>query len=1127
MSDYELAPIRRPTKTYGKRSLAKRDVPAPPAAVARGPRAGSDTSDMSDDDDDEVQRSLATKLKGKEKAMACVEKEDKVVGGSKVGAMAKSLGGKARRAATVTTASVVGGMKGKSDAAKGKGRDTTDWDEDAVMRSYDGAGAGAEAGASTRNRTREGSAKPTTTLTKARSAPSPSTITTKSSPRPRSPVLRRVPTPTPAPSRTLSTSTSPTTSRNKSISTASGTSTSTARPSLSPGKPSPSKNATLNGSTSTSPAKSKAPAAASLHKAAPRAVETEQDAREFSERTLSRQVLNPFPPPPFHLQTSIPTELPSARIGVDVAPTTSFACSCPDFSGQGPHLPLHAFSRTVLPLHLLLSQKELQASFQDTNGRKHGWQNSETLRHFSRLFPAHLSSPSASRSPSVSPEKRKADLGPSSSLPILSPSASPTKKLARTCSAAASGSMVVLGSGVEALGRVAAGAKKTYGGARSFRQDDGLLSLVVPAPSRAAPADGTPATTSRVKPELHASSTPSTGTSFSRRHLLPLQRERERERYDTLRSKWGIDVEEEEGLESSEHELKSIIQLREKGGEKKFRDEFDWLVDGLSDGGSVGVRRTSAIEVLRKVEDSEFVRKLKAAGLVERVYAEFRKAEAGDGDKVLDPALAFLVAFLVRDQRMAEQLVRASGDAGVGEGGVLVVLSSILERDGSSQEITSEGKKGNKAELRAITSIRQIIDRSELLKEDDLPVTSRVLCLFAISLIASFAPRPVFRPQELVCSSGAFDAVIAALTSECAGIPQRLMAYENGLDLLPPDGSIHLRLVDIIFGIIEACSAGTASTHEILSSHIADLVPILSNLVLTCHLLLLSDSTAASPVDMKTRSAAMEVLLSSLRLVVELTTVNPEWSVAVAEQDGFVSALVRIIVATRSHPEDSSKFEVVPSSDAVMPDSDLADVKDEEDGAGSTTSASKAKKEAAVTAKFDLLCLALGVLANVMEMVPSVKDTLGDFQIDPKCGEHRRCMRSCQCGGRESALLRLVDLYIDPLDDSLNEANTDFVKGYSGMVVGLSMLDSPRNQDLVIEALSSRPEAMEQMLVAIEELASLTEAADRAAAEERDPEEDSQNTALEDDEDVEMVKRQSEGAVRLRNMVDAVRARVG
>lgn len=42
----------------------------------------------------------------------------------------------------------------------------------------------------------------------------------------------------------------------------------------------------------------------------------------------------------------------------------------------------------------------------------------------------------------------------------------------------------------------------------------------------------------------------------------------------------------------------------------------------------------SAIEVLRKMLEPDFSRRLKASGFVERVYVVFRKAEAGDGDRV-------------------------------------------------------------------------------------------------------------------------------------------------------------------------------------------------------------------------------------------------------------------------------------------------------------------------------------------------------------------------------------------------------------------------------------------------------------------------------------------------------------
>ena len=47
----------------------------------------------------------------------------------------------------------------------------------------------------------------------------------------------------------------------------------------------------------------------------------------------------------------------------------------------------------------------------------------------------------------------------------------------------------------------------------------------------------------------------------------------------------------------------------------------------------------SAIEVVRKMMDKGFVRKLRGSESIERVFEEIRAAGAGDGDKVYIPPL--------------------------------------------------------------------------------------------------------------------------------------------------------------------------------------------------------------------------------------------------------------------------------------------------------------------------------------------------------------------------------------------------------------------------------------------------------------------------------------------------------
>ena len=173
-------------------------------------------------------------------------------------------------------------------------------------------------------------------------------------------------------------------------------------------------------------------------------------------------------------------------------------------------------------------------------------------------------------------------------------------------------------------------------------------------------------------------------------------------------------------------------------------------------------------------------------------------------------------------------------------------------------------------------------------------------------------------------------------------------------DLLPADGSINLRLIDMCLHIFEACSSATEDTHYLLTSHLSTLAPSLAHLVLACHILACGSDAPAS--------TTMDVLLSALRLLIDLTTHNPEWSIALAQSPLMVSTLVKLIVATRTKAaragqgrfRSMSTGEGLPASEGVESE----------------------EKPAVVNVKFDVLCLTLGVLTNMVESVEGVKDDI-------------------------------------------------------------------------------------------------------------------------------------------------------
>lgn len=116
--------------------------------------------------------------------------------------------------------------------------------------------------------------------------------------------------------------------------------------------------------------------------------------------------------------------------------------------------------------------------------------------------------------------------------------------------------------------------RKTYGSARSYKKDDTEESIYAPVPM------------------VKVISTDSPVTMGKKLLTLPIK---ERETYSILRKRWGVDEEglapEGEGLEVSD--LKSITQLRAKGENSRFIDEFNYLVEGLEAGIGLGIRRAS------------------------------------------------------------------------------------------------------------------------------------------------------------------------------------------------------------------------------------------------------------------------------------------------------------------------------------------------------------------------------------------------------------------------------------------------------------------------------------------------------------------------------------------------------
>ncbi|GAA5894010.1 uncharacterized protein JCM6883_003694 [Sporobolomyces salmoneus] len=708
-------------------------------------------------------------------------------------------------------------------------------------------------------------------------------------------------------------------------------------------------------------------------------------------------------------------------------------------------------------------------------------------------FSSPLSSPNGS-SPFRSPQRPS--LGATSSLPeILSPSksrsgsASPSKNMTLH-QAPALGSAyrpVSFAASTSTSGYADGGRTRTYGGARSFRpeHDEAVTEASTPPSERAKLADAITSSSS------HLPTLPPSLTQRLPKPALP------RETYAQLRQKWGVAAEEEldedEELESQERGARVIGTgiLRAQGEGKKWNDEMGWTLDGLREGKGGSGARSSALELLGKTLDKEWMRRLKSSGMVEQVYLAFRRGGAGNGDRILDIALVVLLAALSRDQRLCEPLFRLStsdvslSDAHLNQSTspsqsstasprketirnceLLETLVELSKRDWVKDEIGANQTKGkaSKNDARHLQSLRDIIDKSNFFETQETPVTLRTLILQVFHAVSCFVARPIFQPQQLLCTTGAFEAVVDNFLDECRPLEQRIEKHASGLDLLPSQGSTKSTsfcpsTIALCLSIFEATSLSTPYAFHLVSSptYLDSLSQAFSDLTLAASILSFSGDSR-EPTE-----SSFKLLLSILGIVFGLGT-ETIWSDSLARRggsknDGLVGTLVRAALRCRQVSMSRPRTKNGTSEDQNDPESD------------------KPRPE------WDALCLILGTLTNLVESTDVVKDSLREILVDPTCRFNRKCLRSCTCSSPQSVLKILSQFYLDPLDDAPNSVHRTSVAGFLRLLLGLSLVDNPRNESIILDSISSStssssssdPGSLSAIIDALEEFAKLHE----------------------------------------------------
>ncbi|KAF8825515.1 uncharacterized protein C8R40DRAFT_1070500 [Lentinula edodes] len=652
-----------------------------------------------------------------------------------------------------------------------------------------------------------------------------------------------------------------------------------------------------------------------------------------------------------------------------------------------------------------------------------------------------------------------------------------------------------------------------------------------------------------------------------------------RESYAVLRSRWGVDNSEDDPypeplspLKSNTttpsgspskgkgkgrlkqevnvpadiiQPLRSITEIRNKGESRRFLDEVGYLLEGMGKDETPALKKASALEIISRLCEPDFVRQAKAADFLQSTWDAFIEAGGGTGeDKVLDTLIVAFAALVSRDLLSLTDLAQrvSPSSSTSSHPSFTTILFSLVasltpETDPLliiSQSSTPDGQLKRlgimKTDRAILKTLHSVITSQARIFHSKTPISDALLITHTLATV----------PVELL-SCAHMSLLLQSLRAQ-------LQAAIDGLSSITS-----LANVDSASGITKPSSSSKsthttsytstlASLHLIPFSVIHTLLALLDGYLLAqwapsrevdhanCRRLLdeardewLADglvavgitaelsTTLALPMKRKDKhrtgmdasSRCTEIIF---RVLVSLTHSDPLWGQTLTKNSQAMMFIVRTIVraddfwgtimagARRSsislltgrtaiNGKHNSKNTEKPTTrtkvEKVEEDGKTTDYDSEDYGNGNFDQPTTVTERSSPTRALDWLCLSLGLITNLVQVVDEAKIILRETMLDPDCIQKTiPCIRVCSCRRPTSVLKLLVSTYEHQLpfisvhstrpvvkipeipltleteqQEQQAEADASFLLGHLSVLFGLLMMDSSENQEIVLDSL--------------------------------------------------------------------------
>ncbi|KAJ9122374.1 hypothetical protein QFC22_001796 [Naganishia vaughanmartiniae] len=571
----------------------------------------------------------------------------------------------------------------------------------------------------------------------------------------------------------------------------------------------------------------------------------------------------------------------------------------------------------------------------------------------------------------ISPSKQRGALARTSSMPL-----SPVKN-----SVFVSAQLAEPARNFGVPGNVIPPARRTYGKIQRFNS---LTTEVISQPPPVTDEMGTqlsPIPQSSVPNSDDALSSPSRPLMESRESYAELVKRLEMDDEEELQ-----DREELDGSMDYLRNAQSLAELRSKGENRKFMDDLTWLFDGLSDD-VLSVRRSSAIDVLKKMSDPGWFDRLRICSQVEQIYIRLAAGRELATDVGSD--LAFL-EYLTYIARVPNALISILGNH---RDSVIDFALHVLHTPSVTFNVTTTSNKRKPSP--ALTAVSTLRVSLGLTDAQNNALSADAMAMVAVSIITGHSIAGHIEPLHVSTQERLCAAIVERLRQCLKILPERMELFEKSLDLFPDGTDVDFAFIAEAVEALSVMRNAWPHMRARLESRHFDLATDLSNLLLVMQFV-------EVPLITEKQELACQLLVAP-------TLSSKSWCIAILKGAAPAALVFRLLVSSGCLSDVMDTTDSGRKSDDLVADEPNDTVKDR-------------GKE---------IALPLGLLYNLMDVAENSGEALLlQSELSLNCSSTPLCLRQCRCNDRKTGVNLLCDVFNRQQDKRTDHPSAAFLAGY-------------------------------------------------------------------------------------------------